>query len=228
MATGDPAYLTSDTYTPSTWQAGQATTPQHTDLSHLPLPTQDQVNQQRQTINQRLKQYGYQPQQLSDQQVLATMAPLPQTAVQWPDWVQDYLNRHPDENVGPRLGVDVPTDQTYEEWNLKNHGISGSVPTTVGASYGIPRGALIERYGQAAVDAQDEQWVRDHSTNPQALAMLAAQQYGGQASTYMAQAQALGGYPGVSTDYHAAGYVPSANALSPTKKTTTTDNALSP
>jgi hypothetical protein len=161
---GQPDYLTSDSWTPSTWQAGQPATPQHIDLSHLPMPTQDQIEQQRQTINARLKQYGYNPQQLSDQDVLSTMAPLPQKAVQWPDWVNDYFQRHPEDNVGPRLGIDRPTNQTYEEWNLKNHGMSGPIPTQVGASYGIPRGALIERYGQQAVDASDAANIISHST----------------------------------------------------------------
>jgi hypothetical protein len=201
-----PAYLTSDSWTPSTWQAGQPATPQHIDLSHLPMPTQDQIDAQRKAINQRLANYGYQSRKLSDEEVLSTMAPLPQAPVQWPDWVQDYFQRHPEDNVGPRLGIDRPTNQTYEDWNLKNHGISGSIPTQVGASYTIPRNALIEKFGQAAIDAQDAQWVQQGSTNPQALAMLAAQQYGGQAAAYQPQAQSMA-YSGIRTDYH--------NALTP-------------
>lgn len=145
-------------WTPSTWRLGQPVTPQSADLSNLPMPTAAQIEQQRQLINQRLKQYGYQPQTLSDQQVLATMSNLPQGPVRWPDWVTQYQQTHPEQfNPGaPRLGVDIPYTSTYEPYNLATPALNTAVPTKVGAMYAIPREALIARYGEDAVTAAEQ------------------------------------------------------------------------
>jgi hypothetical protein len=131
-------------------------TPETADLSNIPLPTQEQIEQQRKLIAERLRQYGYAPRQLSDQEVLSTMAPMRQGPVQWPEWVTEYLRRNPQENVTARAGrpgVDTPYNQTYEEWNLRNKALNPSTPTSVGVNYAVPRNALAERYGDAAYTA---------------------------------------------------------------------------
>lgn len=149
----------------STWQPGQPVTSDQEDLSHLPAPTKDDIAQQRTLIQQRLSKYGYKNKpNLTDQQVLQTMAPLPQGAQKWEPWVEDYFKRNPSErNVGARPGVDVPYDQTYTEANLKSKGLSGA-PVQEGYQYAIPRGAMIEKYGKDAVQNADDQWIREHST----------------------------------------------------------------
>ena len=149
---------------PSAWRPGMPGTPSTADMSQMPAPTPDQIQAQRQLITQRLRQYGYPPVQLSDQQVLATMSGLPQGPVQWPGWVQAYFAQHPEAHAGgARPGVDMPYNQTYEPYNLQSRGM-GNALTQIGSNYAIPRAALIERYGQGAVDAMDAQWVRQGST----------------------------------------------------------------
>ena len=151
-------------WTPSTWRPGMPPTAENVDTSQYPMPTQDQIEAQRQAITARLRQYGYPAQQLSDQQVLGTMSNLPQRPVQWEPWVQDWMNRNPgNQNLGARPGVDMPTNQTFEDYNLRTRGL-GPTPTEIGSAYAIPRGAMIEHYGQAAVDDQDKQWIVEHST----------------------------------------------------------------
>jgi len=150
---------------PSTWRPGMPATPQTADLSNLPMPSPDQIQAQRAAIQQRLRQYGYPPQDLSDQQVLATMTNLPQGPVQWPDWVQAYFQQHPEAHAAgaARPGVDSPTDSTFEDWNLRSRGM-GNALTQISSAYAIPRAALIERYGLGAVEAAGDQWVLDRST----------------------------------------------------------------
>jgi hypothetical protein len=127
------------------------------------MPTQDQIEAQRQAIYGRLRQYGYPPQQLSDQQVLGTMSNLPQQPVQYPPWAEDWMRRNPQAVSGARPGIDMPSNQTYEDYNLRARALGGS-PTQIGYSNAIPRGALIEHYGQPWMDEQDKQWMVEHST----------------------------------------------------------------
>lgn len=165
---GDPNNpLTPAQWSPSTWQPGMPATSTSLDLSRLPMPTAQDIEAQRQLIYQRLRKYGYSHiPQLSDQEVISTMTRLPQPAVQWPDWVQEYFKRHPEATnpAAGRWGVDVPFNMTYEEANLKNRGLNPAVPTQVGGTYIIPREARVERYGQAAVDAEVDDWIRRGST----------------------------------------------------------------
>jgi hypothetical protein len=129
------------------------------------MPNAQDIAAQRSLINQRLSKYGYKPQTLTDQQVLQTMAPLPQGPKKWEPWVEDYFKRNPSErNVGARPGVDTPNDQTYTEQNLKTKGLNGGVPVQQGYQYAVPRGAMIEKYGKDAVEKADADWVREHST----------------------------------------------------------------
>jgi len=149
----------------STWQPGQPVTSDQQDLSHIPTPTAADISAQRDLINQRLSKYGYKNKpNLTDQQVLQTMAPLPQGPQKWEPWVEDYFKRNPSQrNVGARPGVDVPYDQTYTEASLKSKGLSGT-PVQQGYQYAIPRAAMIEHYGKDAVQNADDDWIREHST----------------------------------------------------------------
>ena len=147
------------TWAPSTWRPGMPPTAQSVDTSMYPMPTPDQINAQRALIQQHLRQYGYQPAQLSDWQVLSTMSNLPQRPVQNIPWVEDYLQRHPEERSGARPGIDLPTNQTYEVSNLAHPALNTSQPTSVGyALSGMPRGAILEHYGQATLDENDRNW----------------------------------------------------------------------
>jgi hypothetical protein len=132
-------------------------------MSGLAMPTAAQIEQQRQTILARLRQYGYPPQQLSDQQVLATMTNIPQQAVQYPQWVQDWYARNPQPSYGGRPGVDTARNPTYEDFNLRTPGMSNAL-TEIGSAYGVPMQAMYERYGTNAVERASADWVRERSS----------------------------------------------------------------
>lgn len=150
------------TWAPSTWRPGQPVTPLTADRSQWPMPTQDQVEQQRQTLYANMTKAGWKNPQLSDTQVLSTMSNLPMgpgaKLAGSPQWFQDWANQNPQAfqatvSTGARAGVDMPFNQTYDPSNLK----TGYASVGYANNPTIPREALVAHYGEAAVAEKERQ-----------------------------------------------------------------------
>jgi hypothetical protein len=149
------------TWAPSNWRPGMPPTSMLEDRSQWPMPTQDQVEAQRQTLYGNMTKAGWRNPQLSDQQVLSTMSNLPMGPAAKlegsPQWFQDWAQQNPQAfaaavSTGARAGVDMPTNQTYDPANLKSY-------TSVGYANSptIPRAALVAHYGEAKVQEMEQQ-----------------------------------------------------------------------